>query len=318
MAIYTKVGAPQLNEFLADYDVGELKTHEGVVDGIVNTTYRVDTEHDGQTRRFILTLFEHWDFNDLPYFIEVMCHLSETKLPCAQPIADKRGVHLKTLRRQPTVLATCLPGATMVDVNDEQRRQVGAHLAAMHKALADFGFHRGDDRGLDWCAAQAAELMPLLDADNEALLRSELRHQTECDLHAAHELPRGVIHTDLFRDNVLFEGDTLTGLIDFYSACDGALVYDLAVTVNDWCRNADHTLNAERARLVIDAYAAERKLQPSEIRLFNDALRLAALRFWVSRLTDANFPGKAGTVRAKDPEVFRRLLEHHRASPPLL
>lgn len=315
MAIYTEVDAPRLDAFLADYDVGALKTHTGIADGVENTTYLVETDDKGRTRRFILTLFERQHHDDLPYFIKVMRHLAASELPCSEPLADKNGGHLKTLCRRPALLTVFLPGKTLTEVNDRQRREVGKHLAALHVALSDLEHHRLGDRGLDWCAAQAAELHPLLEPAHAKLLRSEIEHQTACALGDVPGLPGGAIHTDLFRDNVLFEGDTLTGIIDFYYACDGVFIYDLAVVVNDWARKADHTLDRDRARIILKAYSQKRTLLPSELERLGDALRLAALRFWVSRLTDAHFPRDGHTTHIKDPEVFRRLLEYHREEP---
>lgn len=318
MAIYTKINAPQLEAFIADYAIGELKTCVGIADGIENTTYRVETDDSGRARHFILTLFERQHFDDLPYFVEVMRHLSESGLPTSQPVADKHDVYLKTLCERPAILTVFLPGATIVDVNEEQIRAVGEHLAKLHTAMDDFSHHRASDRGLDWCATQVTQLAPLVDADLARLLDDEVEYHGERALHDTPNLPKGTLHTDLFRDNVLFEGDTLTGIIDFYYACNGVLIYDLAVAINDWCRASDHTLNVDRARIALNAYDCERRLTPEERSLLPDALRLAALRFLVSRLTDMHFPRAGHTTHIKDPEVFRRLLVFHRDTPASL
>lgn len=315
MAIYTEITASLLNELLADYDIGELKAHTGIADGIENTTYRIDTTDGGQERQFILTVFERQHFEDLSYFIEVMRYLGNSPLPCAQPVADKNGIYLKTLQQKPALLTVFLPGTTVTDTNDAQRCEVGRHLALMHRGMEGFSLHRANDRGLDWCMTQLTQLTPIVDQDLAHLLSDELEHQNNCALHDEQSIPNGIIHTDLFRDNVLFDGDTLTGIIDFYYSCNGILLYDLAVVINDWCRKDDHTVDHDSAQLIVKSYCDTRPLTEKETGMLNDALRLAALRFLVSRLTDLHFPREGHTTHIKDPEVFRALLTDYRNNP---
>lgn len=312
MSVYTEVSQSQLEGFLKNYDIGTPKDFQAVADGIENTTYFVTTQDEERMRRFVLTLFERQDFDDLPYFVELMCHAHKCRLPCATPVPDKNGEYLQNLNHRPAIFTHFLDGETLTDparVTDTHRAEVGKHLACLHSALCDFPLRRANNRGLDWCSMQAKQVFSLLQPGATALLKDEIAYQSE---HPLSGVPSGTIHSDLFRDNVLFNGETLNGLIDFYYACDGAFIYDLAVTVNDWCRSNDGTLAAAQSLALTDAYQAQRPLNIQEIQIWPVALRMAALRFWVSRLADAHFPRDGHTTHCKDPTEFQRLLEYHR------
>jgi homoserine kinase type II len=194
---------------------------------------------------------------------------------------------------------------------------VGALLGQMHLAAADFPGRLQNPRGAAWRSATAGMLLPVVDADTAALIRDELAAQAGLDLAT---LPQGVVHADLFRDNVLFVDQRLTGVIDFYYACNDALLYDLAVTVNDWCFDLRSSgLNTELARWLIQRYAAARQVTKDEQKAWPLVLRAAAFRFWLSRLHDWHFPRAGDLVHVKDPAEYRRKLEHHRKhAPPAL
>lgn len=306
MSVYTEVSRDELVTFLNDYTVGELVSYEGISDGIENTNYFVTTEQ-GQ---FVLTLFEQHDFDELAYFLDVMTFFFQQGIPSAHPAADKQGNYLKTLCGKPAALVMRLSGRGVNTVASiEQCQAIGDVLGKMHTVGQQFEFHRATERGPNWRQLMAETLLPHIDEDNAALLRDELTFQQN---YASLDLPTGVTHSDLFRDNALFDGDELKGIIDFYYACDEYLLYDLAVAVNDWCVGDDGLIDDQRYKALINAYSQQRELTVAEGDNFNLVLRAAALRFWLSRLQDKLFPREGELTQIKDPDYFLRILKHHR------
>lgn len=305
MSVFTAVSAEELSNFLGQYRVGDLIDYSGIAEGIENTNFFVRTT----TNRFVLTLFERTPAKDLPFFLSVMERLSDAGLPSAAPVHRRDGEVLGTLNGRPACLVARLSGGGVVVPNALQVAQLGAVMGQMHLALAEFPQSRPSDRGLAWMHAVADELGDKLPAEERELLDDELRIQDAADWDS---LPAGVIHADLFRDNALFDEDRLTGLIDFYYACDGAWIYDLAVSFNDWVLNAGHPADGAIGRALLQAYQQARPLLPPERALWSVALRRASLRFWLSRLQDWHFPRGGELTYRKDPGDFERLLRWHR------
>lgn len=297
------VGADDMARFIEKYAVGRLVDYRGVEAGVENTNYFVDTSEG----RYVLTLFEQLD-HDLPYFLDLMAHVADAGLPGARPLGDRQGQRLQRLKGRPAALVTRLPGASVEDPEPFHCRQVGHLLAEFHHATRDFR-RLEDARGARWRQDMARRLAARLDAADAALLEDELARHRD-GLPAG--LPSGLVHADLFRDNVLFEHAAPSGLIDLYYACEGPLLYDVAVTVNDWCRRGDGSLSAARLGALLDGYRALRPFEDAEKRAWPDALRLAALRFWLSRLVDAAFPRTGHIAQVKNPDVFRDILLRHR------
>ena len=310
MSVFTKVSHRQLKAFLAQYPLAQLIGFQGIGEGVENTNYFVDTA-DG---RWVLTLFERLNYDDLPYFLGLMDHLARRGIPCPMPVAMNNGKTLSELNGKPAAIINRLSGGSVLFPNVAQCRAAGELLAQMHVAGRSFPMQLDNSRGATWRSETATLLIPQVDQDTAALLDDELNAQRTLDLT---ELPQGVIHADLFRDNVLFVGDRIGGAIDFYYACNDALLYDLAVTVNDWCFEIDGTPNAARAHAMIEAYRALRELTPAESRAWPLVLRAAALRFWLSRLYDWHFPREGDLVHVKDPAQYRRVLEYYRQHGPL-
>ncbi len=312
MSVYTVVSESEMADFLRRYAVGALVTYKGINEGIENTNYFVDADCGG---RYVLTIFEWQDKADLPYFLDLMAHAADAGLPCPHPVADKKGRCLQTLCGKSAALITRLDGRNIRSADANRCKQVGAMLAALHMTTKNFTQKHPNNRGRLWREHYAKKILPRLAEETADLLRDELdRHQST----PAHKLPRGTIHADLFRDNVLFDGDRLSGVIDFYYACDGDLIYDLAIAVNDWCSREDGSLNEEHYLALVGAYAEHRPFSAAENDAWPDTLRRAALRFWLSRLHDACFPRTGHITHIKDADVFKNILLHRRRGVPAL
>lgn len=304
MSVFTTVTEAQLRTWLGNYPLGELIELKGIASGITNTNYFVTTT----TGRYVLTLFEKNSAEELPYFLDLMSHLAEHGIPCPAPVRMHDCKSLGILNEKPAALVTCLRGKSLEQPTTRHCAEIGLVLAKMHIAGASFDKTMINPRGRDWRIETAAEILPLMDADTAGLLSRELEYQAG---HPAGDLPQGVIHADLFRDNVLFDGDELGGLIDFYYACNDALLYDLAIAVNDWCFEADGCLDASRVDALLAAYQSVRVLTDAEESAWPLMLRIAALRFWLSRLYDFHFPQEGELIHAKDPQHFQHILQCH-------
>lgn len=303
MSVFTTVSREELEHWLADgYSVGGLIDFQGIASGVENTNYFVTAA----LGRYVLTLFEKLSRADLPFYLHLLAHLARHGIPCPAPIANRDDEYLGMLKGKPAVLVTRLPGEPVERPDGANCSAVGAMLAHLHVAGQAYGRRLANPRGLSWWRSASNAVMPMLPPDDSALLREELRFQS---LFRLSDAPRGVIHGDLFRDNVLFDGKHISGVIDFYFAGNDALLLDLAVAVNDWCLADDGQLDEARSLALLEAYHAVRPLTALERGAWPVMLRAAALRFWVSRLHDFHLPRKGEMVLVKDPAHFRRLLE---------
>jgi homoserine kinase type II len=301
MSVYTAVNESEVAAWLKSFSVGTLVDLKGIAAGIENTNYFVTTTHG----RYVLTLFERLPREDLPFYLNLMAHLARHGIPCPSPIADHRNQLLGELRGKPSALVTRLPGVVITEPETKHCAAVGSILADMHLAGQSYGGRLENPRGPKWWRETAPKVMPFLDAPRQAVLKEELRFQS---LYRLQDLPRGPVHADLFRDNVLFDGDVLGGVIDFYFAGVDALLFDVAVTVNDWCILPDGNLDRERARALLSAYHQTRPFNALERGAWPVMLRAGALRFWLSRLFDFYLPRPGELVHAHDPEHFHRIL----------
>jgi homoserine kinase type II len=308
MSVFTRVTADELSAWLKRYAIGSLLDLQGISAGIENTNYFVTTTHG----RFVLTLFEKLSAAELPFYLNLMAHLARHGIPCPAPIADAGNKYLGALNGKPATVVTCLPGAPIADPDPRHCGLVGAVLADMHIAGKTYAGKLENPRGPHWWGIAARNVRLFLDAARLELLQSELEFQSR---HRALELPRGAIHADLFRDNVLFDADRIGGVIDFYFAGVDALSFDVAVAVNDWCVDSAGELDASRADALLSAYRATREFTRAEQTAWPVMLRAAALRFWLSRLNDFYLPRPGELTHAHDPEHFRRVLEARRARP---
>jgi homoserine kinase type II len=304
MSVFTAVTPDELSAWLKNYAIGTLVDSEGIAAGIENTNYFVTTSHG----RFVLTLFEKLGREELPFYLELMAHLARHGIPCPTPIADLSDEYLGELNGKPAALVSCLPGRPEIHPSPAHCAEAGSMLADMHLAAAHYDRIMINPRGPRWWNTTALELYPFLDGPDAGLLNAELAYQARFRHQA---LPRGVIHADLFRDNVLFDDEQIGGVIDFYFACNDVLLYDVAITVNDWCVNPDGSLDADRTLPLLCAYHEVRPFTASEREAWPAMLRAGALRFWVSRLHDFHLPRPGELTHAHDPNRFRRLLKTH-------
>lgn len=315
MSVYTVVSESELRHFLQQYDSGELVSYEGISAGIENTNYFVDTTKG----RYILTLFEHHTAQELVYFLDLMAMLADASVPTAKPIKQKTGDILSTLNKKPAALVTRLKGDTLhkQETNFAQCAAIGDVLAKMHVAGENFPHQRKPDRGAKWRQAMGKKLLTddVLGLDDRQLLKQELDYQERVNFDG---LPSGVIHADLFRDNAMFEGDTLTGIIDLYYACNDTFLFDMAVVANDWCCKPEGILDEKKLSIFLNAYHQVRPLQAVEHEDWFAMLKAAALRFWLSRLNDKFSPREGELTQVKDPNEFKAKLQSLVASQTLI
>lgn len=300
MSVYTSVSEAQLGKFLEKFDLGRPVAFTGITAGIVNSNYFLDTDRGG---RYVLTLFEALEFEEVPFFLNLTSFLAEQGLPCAAPLADRDGMQLHELNGRPAALVMRLEGTSEERPGPAQCREVGCFMGRMHVVAASFPARRGAEYSMAWCRRQAAALQPLLSRAEQELLQVELDYEQQ---RGYVELPCGIIHSDLFRDNALFKGKQLTGILDFYCACHWPYMYDLAVAVNDWCHGDPHKTGA-----MLQGYRQAREVTAVEMDCWPAMLRAAALRFWLSRLVSLHFPKTGELTHVKDPEFFRELLCAH-------
>lgn len=316
MAVFTEVSTPEARALLRHLQLGELLALRGIEGGIENTNYFLGSAQ-GQ---FVLTLFERLDAAQLPFYLHLMKHLVQGGVPVPEPQADAKGALLHSVCGKPAAVVTRLRGQSELAPQPWHCAAVGAMLARMHLVGRDFDRRQPHLRGLPWWNQTAPLVLPHLAPDQAALLQAELAYQNHVAAGSAcAALPRGPVHADLFRDNVMFDGDELTGFFDFYFAGVDHWLFDLAVCLNDWCIDPHSGAHdARRANSLLDAYQSRRPLSAAERRLLPAMLRAAALRFWISRLWDLHLPRQAALLKPHDPGHFERVLRQRIASPPLL
>jgi homoserine kinase type II len=309
LAVYTDISEVELGAFLAGYDIGELLSYKGIAEGVENSNFLMHTSSGS----YILTLYEkRVNPADLPFFLGLMQHLNEKGIRCPLPVARRDGATIGQLAGRPAAVITFLEGMWMRRPTVEHCREVGAALASMHLAGQDFGLSRSNALSVGgwrplWekAMARADEVEPGLAVEAETDL-------TYLEGNWPHELPQGVIHADLFNDNVFFLGDKLSGLIDFYFACTDTLAYDVAVCLNAWCFEKDNAFNITKGRALLNAYNAVRPLTASEAEALPILAHGAALRFMLTRLYDwLNTPAGSLVVK-KDPLEYLRRMRFHR------
>jgi homoserine kinase type II len=309
MAVFTPVAKAELSHWLEQFKVGSLLKFEGIAAGIENSNFFVTTS----TGEFVLTLFERLSARELPFYLELMVHLGKKRVPC--PIPSESDGHLfKMLNGKPAAIVTRLLGSARLEPGTLECQAIARTMAAMHLAAKDCSIQQANPRDVDWWRKTMPLVKPHLDVERAELLEDEVQRVASTYPEMRQHLPGGPIHADLFRDNVLFEGDQLTGVIDFYFAGVDSWLFDIAVAINDWCIDLQSgAIDPERATSFLGAYAALRPFTRAETVAWPWALRAAALRFWLSRLADIVMPRSASILKPHDPRHFERIVKRRRA-----
>ncbi len=313
MAVFTPVTEEQAALLMSQLGLGELTELRGIEGGIENTNYFATTDLGD----YVLTLFERLNHEQLPFYLYLMKHLAEKGIPVPNPAANSDGDILHTLCDKPAAVVNRLLGKSQLTPDAVHCAAVGAMMARMHLAGEDYNRSQPNLRGLAWWNDTVPVVLPYLEQDQARLLQSELAFQNHIAQSAAYQaLPKGPVHADLFRDNVMFDDEKLTGFFDFYFAGNDTWLFDLSVCMNDWCIDLNSGEHApERALAMLNAYQEVRPLRSAERQLLPAMLRAGALRFWISRLWDFHLPREASMLKPHDPTHFERVLRARLTSP---
>ncbi|QJE03177.1 homoserine kinase [Massilia forsythiae] len=306
MAVFTSVTLDDLSQWIKQFPLGNALALQGISSGIENSNFFLTT----QRGEFVLTLFENLSFAQLPFYVQLMRHLAERGIPVPAPVPNDAGELVVALHGKPAAIVSKLDGSSQMDPQPVHCAEVGAMLARMHLAGQDFAMRQPNLRGLDWWVETAPKVLPHLAPETADLLRAELAFQQDFAGGVVYRaLQTGPVHADLFRNNVMFVGARLSGCFDFYFAGWDTWLFDLAVTVNDWCIDLDSgRLDAARVLALTRAYHAVRPFTEAEQAAWQPLLRAAALRFWLSRLYDFYRPRAAEMLTPHDPTHFERVL----------
>ena len=313
MAVYTEVSFDEAADFLQTLQLGTLQSIKPCSGGIENTNYFVDTDQGS----FVLTLFERLTSQQLPFYLELTRHLARHGVPVPDPTPDAAGQLVHRLKNRPAAVVSMLSGQSQLQPTLAHCASVGAMLATMHLAGRNFNLSQPNLRGLQWWNATMPAVLPHITSSQQSLLVSELAYQNHVAASSGYKaLPVGVIHADLFRDNVMFAGDELTGFFDFYFAGCDTFLFDISVCLNDWCIDvATGQHDGAKAQSFLTAYQTVRALTMQERQLLPAMARAGALRFWLSRLWDFYLPREASVLKAHDPTHFERVLRQRVLHP---
>lgn len=306
MAVFTEVSEQQARDLLTQLSIGELVSLQGISSGIENTNYFLTTDQG----EYVLTVFERLSHAQLPFYLYLMKHLAERGIAVPDPQSNSQGDILLTLLDKPAAVVNRLAGESQMQPGPAHCAAMGRNLAQMHMAAQDFDQQQPNLRGLAWWNDTVPQVLPFLTSEQAQLLSHELAFQNHISGSSAYTaMPRGPVHADAFRNNVMFEGDSLSGVFDFYFAGVDHWLFDLGVCINDWCIDDDTgVMDEARLHAMLDAYQSVRPLQRAERQMFNAMLRAAALRFWISRLWDFHLPREASMLQAHDPGHFEKVL----------
>ena len=306
MAVFTAVTLDDLTAWLEQFQLGTALAIDGIASGIENSNFFLTTED----KTYVLTIFENLSFDHVPFYLQLMKHLAARGIPVPDPVATDTGALFAALHGKPAAIVSKLEGSSQMAPQPVHCAAMGAMQARMHLAAQSFTLHQPNLRGLDWVTVTAPGLLPLMTPAEAALLQDEIAfQQTFAATPAYASLMRGPVHGDLFRNNVMFVGEELTGCFDFYFAGVDTWLFDVAITVNDWCIDLDTgALDPARLQALLAAYHAVRPFTPAENAAWQPMLRAAALRFWLSRLYDLHLPREAELLTPHDPTHFERIL----------
>ncbi|MDA9913763.1 homoserine kinase [Methylophilaceae bacterium] len=306
MAVYTSLSQSEVETFISKFNIGKLKSYAGISGGVTNSNFFINTD----SCEAVLTIFEELNFEDLDYYFSFMQHLSTHGFLCPRPISDSNNNLIHDLKGKPAALISKLPGKVFEEINDHQLIELAKSFAEMHLISLKFNTQKKNERDLQWMKDTFSMFANKISSEQRELINEELSFLE----NLSENLPRGVIHADLFRDNVLFEENRLGGIIDFYYACNDFFIYDIAIVINDWCIDPNGIIIERRKKLFIEAYDSIRQLNNSEYEALNSYLRLAAMRFLISRFRDQFNEKDAELNTIKDPLFFYEILKNRRQS----
>jgi len=309
MAVYTEVSDEELGAFVGSYDLGELWSYKGIAEGVENTNYLIHTA----VGPYILTLYEkRVRSEELPFFLDLMDHLASSGIKCPTPVRDREGKMLRKLAGRPAAIVTFLEGLWIRRPHVEHCAELGKHLAKFHLAGQSFGQRRQNNLSVQGWRPLFEACGPRTDEIADNLQREISDELAFLEANWPNGLPAGIIHADLFPDNVFFLGPEISGLIDFYFACTDMLAFDIAICLNAWCFESDNSFNITKARALLDSYTGVRRLDDGEFELLPILARGAALRFLLTRVYDWLNANDGALVRPKDPIEYLRKLRFHR------
>lgn len=306
MAVFTSVSIEDLSPWLNQFQVGKPINLRGISSGIENSNFFLTTE----SGEYVLTLFENLTKTQLPFYLHLMAHLAQRNIPVPCPIPNYHGNILHTLHDKPAALVSKLNGESQMTPQIPHCKEIGTMMAKLHLAAKDFPMQQANLRSLPWWKETAPIVLPFLSDNNAQLLREEMIFQEKFFTSSVYQnLPRGPIHADLFRNNAMFQNTQLSGIFDFYFAGYDTWLFDIAVTVNDWCIDQiSGKLDPLLTQSLLEAYQNVRPFTRSEQNAWQSSLRGAALRFWLSRLYDYHLPRPAQMLTPHDPSHFEQIL----------
>lgn len=313
MAVFTSVTLQDLTTWMPQFPLGKALAIRGIASGIENSNFFIDTEQG----EYVLTIFENLSFEQLPFYLKLMRHLADHGVLVPAPIANQNGELCVALHGKPAAIVSKLNGSSQMAPQPVHCAEVGAMLARMHLAAQDFEIRQPNLRSLPWWQETVPKVLEFLSEDNRQLMQAEIAYQTsfaESEVYCS--LQSGPVHADLFRNNVMFDGEKLTGFFDFYFAGCDTWLFDVAVTINDWCIDlATGVLDMERVQAMLQAYHSVRPFTANEQLAWQAMLRAAAFRFWLSRVFDFYKPRDAEMLTPHDPTHFERILRLRIADP---
>jgi homoserine kinase type II len=312
-----------MKNLLSQFDLGELVSFKGIEGGIENTNYFVTLAHQSQQTEYVLTLFEEFGMEEMPFFVELTTWLAGKGIPVPAPFQDKNGIALKKIHNRPAMLQPRFSGhhVAQAELTAEHCASIGGHLARFHLAAEHFYLRRQAHRGVFWWRRESQTIQRFLSPEDGELLTQEVRLFDELR-EQPWGLPMGIVHGDLFHDNALFDGSQVSAILDIYNAATAFLLFDLAIVANDWCTLPDGSIDTMREQALLDAYKTERPFTDDEHKAWPQMTRTAAMRFWLSRLIPAYGVQQAGRESSdmviKDPDELKRILLQRIANPSSL
>ena len=305
MSVYTSLSRTEIESVLSSYQLAPLTGYTGIVAGIENTNYLLNTAQGD----FILTLYERFKVDEVRPYLNFLVQLGQYESYYPNPLVYLQQCYLQLIAGKPAALFPCLLGESVLKPTLNQCQSVASALARFHSHSSVLIFSKSNPRNIEWIQKTARLVSSHLSEQDSVLLKDELNYQLQ---HTLEHLSQGIIHADLFKDNVLFSGNNLTGMLDFYAACNDCYLLDIAITLNDWCVDDQGVYNRKHQDVFLQAYQQQRVINYAEQKYLPVLLRRASLRFWLSRLEHWIYPKAGAITQQKDPERFKHLLLQHR------